>query len=129
VEIKEFLAGAVVARIATIDENGAPYVTPAWQEWDGEAFWIVPLGSFRASAWPGSGISRKIRKSAFRAQDSGTCKRITAQGKAEIVFGPAPTQSQCLEVANRMALQFLGERGPEYLASTYDRPRCRPVRR
>src|SRR5258708_16137751 len=41
-EVKEFLAEPVVARIATIDENGVPYVTPVWQEWDGEAFWIVP---------------------------------------------------------------------------------------
>ena len=37
-EVKEFLAEPVVARIATIDENGVPYVTPVWQEWDGEAF-------------------------------------------------------------------------------------------
>ena len=36
-EVKEFLAGPVVARIATIDEEGLPYITPAWQEWDGEA--------------------------------------------------------------------------------------------
>jgi nitroimidazol reductase NimA-like FMN-containing flavoprotein (pyridoxamine 5'-phosphate oxidase superfamily) len=40
-EVKEFLAEPVVARIATIDENGVPYVTPVWQEWDGEAFWMV----------------------------------------------------------------------------------------
>jgi hypothetical protein len=32
-EVKEFLAGPVVARIATIDESGVPYVTPVWQEW------------------------------------------------------------------------------------------------
>jgi hypothetical protein len=32
-EIKEFLAEPVVARVATIDENGVPYVTPVWQEW------------------------------------------------------------------------------------------------
>ena len=32
-EIKEFLAEPVVARIATIDENGVPYVTPVCQEW------------------------------------------------------------------------------------------------
>jgi nitroimidazol reductase NimA-like FMN-containing flavoprotein (pyridoxamine 5'-phosphate oxidase superfamily) len=125
VEIKEFLAEAVVARIATIDENGVPYVTPVWQAWVGEAFWIVPR---ECSAWVGY-IKKNPNVGISCAQDSGTCKRITAQGKAEIVFGPAPTQSQCLEVANRMALQFLGERGPEYLASTYDRPRCRPVRR
>ena len=61
-EIEEFLGGPVVARIATIDENGVPYVTPAWQEWYGEAFWMV-----RASARPGSRISRRIRTSPFRA--------------------------------------------------------------
>lgn len=118
-EVKEFLAGPVVARIATIDENGVPYVTPVWQEWDGEAFLVVPR---ERAAWiahiknnPNVGISC--------AEDSGTYKRVTAQGKAEIVFGPAPMQGQCLEVANRMAVRFLGEHGPEYLVPTYDRPR------
>jgi nitroimidazol reductase NimA-like FMN-containing flavoprotein (pyridoxamine 5'-phosphate oxidase superfamily) len=111
-EIKEFLAEAVVARIATIDENGVPYVTAVWQEWEGEAFWIVPR---ECSAWVGY-IKKNPNVGISCAQDSGTCKRITAQGKAEIVFGPAPMQQgQCLEVANRMALRFLGERGPEYL--------------
>jgi hypothetical protein len=39
--------------------------------------------------------------------------------------GPwAPMQGQCLVVANRMALGFLSEQGPEYLAPTHDRPRC-----
>ncbi len=118
-EIKEFLAEPVVARIATIDENGVPYVTPVWQEWDGEAFWIVPR---ERAAWikhiknnPNVGISC--------ARDSGTYKRVTAQGKAEIIFGPAPMQGHCLDVANRMALRFLGQHGPEYLVPTYDRPR------
>jgi hypothetical protein len=32
-------------------------------------------------------------------------------------------QGQCLEVANGMAVRYLGERGPEYLVPTYDRPR------
>ena len=45
---REFLAEPVVARIGTIDENGLPYVTPVWQEWDGSAFWIVPR---ERSAW------------------------------------------------------------------------------
>ena len=41
-EINEFLAGPIVARVATIDEDGLPYITPVWQEWDGAALWIVP---------------------------------------------------------------------------------------
>jgi nitroimidazol reductase NimA-like FMN-containing flavoprotein (pyridoxamine 5'-phosphate oxidase superfamily) len=118
-EIKEFLAGPVVARIATIDEDGVPYVTPVWQEWDGEVFWIVPR---ERSAWVAH-IKKNPNVGISCAQDSGTYKRIMAQGKAEIVFGPAPMQGQCLDVANRMALRFLGEHGPEYLVPTYDRPR------
>ena len=116
-EIKEFLAEPMVARIATIDENGMPYVTPVWQQWDGEAFWIVPR---ERSEWVAH-IKKNPNVGVSCAQDSGTYKRITAQGRAEIVFGPAPMQGQCLEVANRMALRFLGEHGPEYLVPTYDR--------
>ena len=41
----------------------------------------------------------------------------------EIVSGPAPMQGECLGVANRTSVRYLGERGPEYLVPTYDRPR------
>ena len=118
-EIGEFLAGPVVARIATIDEEGVPYVTPTWQEWDGEAFWVVPRERW---AWVAH-IRKNPNVGVSCAEDSGTYKRITAQGKAEIVFGPAPMQGRRLDVANRMAVRYLGEHGPEYLVHTYDRPR------
>ena len=32
-EIMTFLAGPIVARVATVDEAGLPYVTPVWQEY------------------------------------------------------------------------------------------------
>ena len=79
-EIEEFLAGPVV-RIATIDENGAPYITPTWQEWDAKL-----LGSSRGrSAWIAH-IKKKPNFGISYAQHSGTYMRFTAQGKAEIVF-------------------------------------------
>ncbi len=118
-EVGEFLAGPVVARIATIDDEGVPYVTPTWQEWDGQAFWIVPR---ERSAWV-LHITRRPNVGISCALDSGTYTRVTAQGQAEIVFGPAPMQGRCLEVANRMSVRYLGEHGPEYLVPTYDRPR------
>jgi PPOX class probable F420-dependent enzyme len=118
-EVKEFLAGAVVARIATIDEDGLPYITPVWQEWDGEALWIVPR---ERSAWV-QHIKHHPNVAVSCAMDAGTYKRVLFRGRAEIVFGPAPMQGKCLEVANRMATRYLGEHGPEYLVPTYDRPR------
>ena len=118
-EIQEFLAGPVVARVATIDEEGQPYITPVWQEWDGEAMWIVPR---ERSTWVRH-IQKNPNVAVSCAMDSGTYARVLMRGRAEIVFGPAPMAGQCLDVANRMALRYLGEHGPEYLVPTYDRPR------
>jgi nitroimidazol reductase NimA-like FMN-containing flavoprotein (pyridoxamine 5'-phosphate oxidase superfamily) len=118
-EITEFLAGPVVARIATVDSDGAPYITPLWQEWDGEAIWLVP----RERSTFVKHILQNPKVAVSCALDSGTYTRVLIRGTAEIVSGPTRMEGQCLEIANRMARRFLGERGPEYLVPTYDRPR------
>lgn len=118
-EVERFLAGPVVARIATIDEEGLPYITPVWQEWDGQAMWIVPR---KKSAWV-QHIKVNPNVAVSCAEDAGTYKRVLMRGKAEIISGPEPMAGKCLEVANRMAVRYLGEHGPEYLVPTYDRPR------
>ena len=94
-EIKEFLHEPVVARIATIDENGVPYVTPVWQEWDGEAFWMVVR---ERAAWIAH-IKKNPNVGISCAQDSGTYRRIVAQGKAQIVSGPAPMAGERRAIA------------------------------
>ncbi|MEZ4622613.1 MAG: hypothetical protein R2867_44930 [Caldilineaceae bacterium] len=57
------------------------------------------------------------------ALDVAPYTRLVMKGKAEIIEGPTPMAGKCLEVANRMAVRYLGERGPEYLVPTNDRPR------
>jgi PPOX class probable F420-dependent enzyme len=118
-EIKDFLAGAVVARVATIDADGLPYITPVWQEWDGESLWLVP----REKTAFVQHIKKNPNVAVSCAMDSGTYKRVLFRGKAEIVSGPAPMAGKCLEVAQRMSVRYLGEHGPEYLVPTMDRPR------
>ncbi len=119
-EIFDFLQGAVVARVATIDENGMPYITPVWQEWDGSAMWIVPR---ERSAWV-QHIKQNPNVAVSCALDSGTYARVLFRGKAEIVFGPAPMEGQCLAVAQRMSVRYLGEEhGTVYLGGTDNRPR------
>jgi nitroimidazol reductase NimA-like FMN-containing flavoprotein (pyridoxamine 5'-phosphate oxidase superfamily) len=104
-EIEEFLAGPVVARIATIDENGMPYVTPVWQEWDGEAFWIVPR---ERSAWVAH-IKKNPNVAISCAHDGGTYTRITAQGRlrscsarlrCRVSAGTSPTAWRCVSSAS-----------------------------
>ncbi len=118
-EIMAFLAGPVVARVATIDEDGLPYITPVWEEWDGEAMWIVPR---EKSEWV-KHIKLNPYVAISCAMDSGTYARVLMRGRAEIYAGPEPMQGKCLEIANRMAVRYLGEHGPEYLVPTLNRPR------
>ena len=118
-EIAEFLAGPVVARVASVDEEGMPYITPVWQEWDGEALWIVPR---ERSAWVNH-IQQNPNLAVSCALDVSPYTRVLMRGQAVIVEGPTPMAGKCLAVANRMAARYLGERGPEYLVPTADRPR------
>jgi PPOX class probable F420-dependent enzyme len=118
-EIAEFLAGPIVARVATIDEEGMPYITPVWQEWDGASLWIVPR---ERSAWVAH-IHNNPRVAISCALDTSPYTRVLIRGEAEITAGPEPMRGACLEIANRMAVRYLGERGPEYLLPTSDRPR------
>lgn len=118
-EIKEFLDGPVVARIATVDSKGDPYVTPVWQEWDGEALYVIP----REKTIFVKHLQRFPRVSVSCAEDGGTYTRVLFRGRAEIESGPAIMEGKCLEIAKRMSVRYLGPRGPEYLEPTMDRPR------
>jgi len=118
-ELKTFLDGPVVARIATVDSQGDPYITPVWQEWDGEALWVIP----RARTIFVKHLQRFPRCSASCAKDSSPYTRALLRGKAEIVAGPELMHGEWLEMARRMSVRYLGDRGPEYLEPSRVRPR------
>src|SRR5688500_8666168 len=87
-ELNEFLASVVVACDATVDENGMPYITPVWEEWDGEAMWIIPR---ERSAWVPH-IKNNPNVAVSIAMDVSPYMRVLFRGKAEIVSGPEPLQ-------------------------------------
>jgi len=118
-EVAEFLAGPIVARIATIDENGFPYITPVWQEWKDGAMYIIP----REKTVFVRHIKANPKVAISCALDNGTYTRLLYRGIAEILSGPAPMEGETLEIARRMSLRYLGEHGPEYLTGSQDRPR------
>jgi len=96
-ELTEFLAGPVVARIATVDEEGFPYVTPVWQEWDGEAMYIIP----REKTVFVKHILKNPKVAISCAMDSGTYTRMLMRGVAEILSGPAPMGRHCCSHPSR----------------------------
>jgi PPOX class probable F420-dependent enzyme len=118
-EIKAFLAEPVVARVATIKPDGSPYVVPVWQEYDGQVLYFIPR---EKSAFI-IHIKAEPRICISCALDNAPYTRVVFEGKAEIVEGPKPMEGLTMEIARRMAVRYLGERGPEYLEPSQPRPR------
>jgi len=48
-ELDEFLTTEKTCRLATVDANGQPHVSPVWFVWDGEHVWINSL--VRSQRW------------------------------------------------------------------------------
>lgn len=118
-EIKEFLAGPIVARVAMVKPDGTPYLAPVWQEYDGEALYFIPREKSAFVAY----IQASPHLAISCALDHAPYTRVLFQGKAEIIEGPKPMEGVTLEIARRMAVRYLGEQGPEYLEPSRPRPR------
>lgn len=117
-ELREFLAGAWICRLGTLTEDGAPYVTPVWYEYDGESFVII--GRER-SAWVRH-ILGDPRVSLCIDDPDGAHTRVLVQGRAE-VEGPS-ARGPWLPIARRMAARYMGEAsGSAYMERTLDFPR------
>ena len=118
-EIKEFLAGPIVARLATVKPDGSPYVVPIWQYYDGTALYFVA----RRRAQYVEHIRSDPRVCVSCALDAGPGTRVIFEGKAEIVEGPAIMAGRMLTIARDMATRYGGDDGNAYLDETLDRPR------
>lgn len=116
-EVRDFLAEPRIARLACIDDEGWPYVMPCWQEWDGEAFWVVPR---EKAAW-GRYLNQEPR-CAVTVDEDGTQRKVVAQCMARLVEEPN-VGGAWVPIAERMSTRYLGENGPKYLEPTLDKPR------
>ncbi len=118
-EMKEFLAKPWVARIATLRPDKSPYLSTVWYEYDHPFFY---LGARAKSRWA-LHLKDDPRISIHVAEDVAPFTRILVEGRAEILDGPIGIRGRWIEVANKMALRYLGEHGPDYLIPTMERPR------
>ena len=120
-EINAFLRGPIIARLATVQPGGAPYIAPVWQAWDGERMYIVG----RAGSGFVDHVRNEPRVAVSCADDvNPEHTRVLIEGRAEIVEGPAPMTGRMLQIAEEMAVRYMGQDGPMYIRRTADRPRC-----
>ncbi len=120
-EISAFLSGPIIARLATVQPDCAPYISPVWQQWDGERMYIVG----RAGSEFVDHIRNEPRVAISIADDvNPEHARVLIEGVAEILEGPAPMTGRMLQIAEEMALRYMGPNGPMYIGRTVDRPRC-----
>jgi PPOX class probable F420-dependent enzyme len=115
-----FFRRPLLARLATVDPDGAPYVAPLWYEWveDDGSFWFV----IREKARFVPHILREPRVCLSIASDIPPYARATIMGRAEILARPGESDAWRV-VAERMAQNYIGERGPGYIEGTARFPR------
>lgn len=118
-EMAEFLAGAWICHLGTMTDDGFPYVTPLWYEFDGEGY--ILIGRERAD-WLRH-IQRDPRVGLSIDDPHGTHTRVLVQGRADVVEGPS-VRGPWLPIAERMARRYMGgDNGLVYMERTLDFPR------
>ena len=119
-QIDTFLCSPVIARLATVKPDGAPYVVPMWQHWDGESIYMVPRARSRFVEY----VRLEPRVAVSCADDlNRDHSRVLIEGNAEILAGPIRMYGRMLEIAREMAGRYGGESGLRYLEGTIQKPR------
>lgn len=116
-EVAEFLHEPHPIEVACLKPDGSPYITVAWQQWEEDAFWLV--GRER-SLW--AHYMKEDPRVSFVVHQWDPMVKIWGEGLAEIVEEPN-VGGRWTEVADRMALRYLGPDGPTYLVPTLGQPR------
>ena len=117
---RAFFKRPLLARLATVGPDGAPHIAPLWFEWaekDG-SFWLV----IREKARFVPHILREPRVCLSIATDAPPYARATIMGRAEIAGRPGESDAW-RPIAERMARNYIGERGPAYMEGTARFPR------
>jgi hypothetical protein len=116
-EREAFLARGKPMRMACVNPDGSPYIAVCWHEWRNGYFWVVPRQRAR---W--AELLENDGRLSFLIDDEHTMEKVMGEGVAEVVERPN-VGGAWVEVANRMAVRYLGKDGPTYLTSTMNQPR------
>src|SRR5438874_9627671 len=115
VEIREFLSTLpLLASVATLQENGDPYVNPLWYEYEDDAFIVIT----KAAAKVCQNLRRDPRATLVVAAPAPPYRRVLAQGRAREI------DVDWIPIAERMVLRYVGPDGMKYLRATGGLPRA-----
>jgi len=106
-----FLAEQRTCRVATINPDGTPHVTPVWYVWDGEALWILSIT--RSQRWanlqrdPRVAVVIDAGEAYFELRGVELTGSVEAVGEQPRMGAPEP----CLEAPERLFAERYGAGG------------------
>ncbi len=102
-EIDAFLQGPWPARLACLREDGTPHVVPVWQEWYGQAFFVL---AWQDSQWAAY-LQANPRVSLTVDEPWPPLKRVTAWGEA-VLLPPGDLPGGVASLLERLSRRYLG---------------------
>jgi nitroimidazol reductase NimA-like FMN-containing flavoprotein (pyridoxamine 5'-phosphate oxidase superfamily) len=124
-ELRAFLAGPVICRLACLDEHGWPYNVPIWQHYADGGFYVVPR---ERSVW--AEHLRRDGRVALCLDERDQHRRVLVKGRAELLETPN-VGGRWVPILREMAERYWGARGLEYHEKSLGEPRwlffIRPV--
>jgi PPOX class probable F420-dependent enzyme len=109
-----------LARIATVNADGAPSVVPVWFICEGEMILITPrkYSAFYAN------IRRDPRVAITIDEESGRYRKVLVEGRAEILFTPGH-DDMWRDVYGRISRRYIDAQSADYyITETIDQPRA-----
>lgn len=116
-ELEEFLRRPLIARLATVQPDGSPYIVPAWFHWDGRAFYLVVRDKARFLLH----LRHEPRVCISIATDTHPYARVMVHGRADLI--PPGTSDLWIELTQLMSMRYVGELDPGYAERTLKYPR------
>jgi nitroimidazol reductase NimA-like FMN-containing flavoprotein (pyridoxamine 5'-phosphate oxidase superfamily) len=120
-ELEEFLSKPLLAKVATLLEDGSPYVNPVWYLWEDGAVLLGGRKGFGgiSSRWVDN-LERDRRVAVLIDTVEQPYARVLITGEAEIL-DPPPSNWPQLNV--KMTVKYVGEEeAKKYLGSLPDVP-------
>ena len=107
-----------LCHLARLKDDGSPYVIPIWFERDGQRFYVIPR---KNSLWA-TFIKQRLVVCLAISEPDKPYRKVIVEGNAVLAEEPN-IGGQWVPIATSMSRRYLGERGPEYLEPTLDKPR------